>query len=148
MLHKSEKQTFYGSQPTCILTRHFLLCCLDSLIRNLFLTKTEINCKQRLNFERLEDRWLCIRDTSSALCAEPSAMKNEQNKAPLISHYKNLVSLEIVFEIIISNLYMSQNTYGLKIPFMNCTHHVQVIQSVVVAIYHINLRYIYIYTPF
>lgn len=46
MLHKSEKQTFYGSQPTCVLTRHFLLCCLESLIRNLFLTKSEINCNK------------------------------------------------------------------------------------------------------
>lgn len=67
MLHKSEKQTFYGSQPTCILTRHFLLCCLKSLIRNLFLTKTEINCNKDWILSDLKTND-CVYVTRPLLC--------------------------------------------------------------------------------
>lgn len=60
MLHKSEKQTFYGSQPTCILTRQFSVVFSRVIDQKPLFDKNRNKLQQRLNFERHEDRWLSV----------------------------------------------------------------------------------------
>lgn len=113
MLHKSEKQTYNSSQPTCILTRHFAFVFSRFIDQKPLFDKNNNKLQQRLNFERLEDCWLSVY-TWHILYSVCRTLGEETlaKEGSDISLQKPSVIGNRLWDMI-SNLCMSQNTFVL-----------------------------------